>query len=134
MVNWSYSHHFSSWKVLLFIGGISLVACQCSGDQQLVSLSEYLIAYNVAVDSQSTDYDVFILDPVSLARHNVTNLQDVAWTYLAINDQILMISDRDTCERCFYLYELDLPDILCDELQTSVCEIAGWAAVIWVLN
>ena len=102
MVNKFFNQHSCFSKVLLLIGGIGLLTCQVSEDKELTSLSDYLIAYNVAVDSQSTDYDVFIVDPVNLYRYNVTNLRDVAWTYLAVDDQILLISDRDTCQRCFY--------------------------------
>lgn len=38
---------------------------------------------------------------------NITRHPDVAWTYYAWKDKLFFISDRDTCRRCYFLYESD---------------------------
>ena len=38
-------------------------------------------------------------------KKNITNYEDVAWTYNAYKNRLFFISDRDTCYRCFFLYE-----------------------------
>jgi TolB protein len=40
-------------------------------------------------------------------KKNITNNPDVAWTYYAFKNRLFFISDRDTCFRCFFLYETD---------------------------
>ncbi|NNE66744.1 MAG: hypothetical protein HKN33_09260 [Pyrinomonadaceae bacterium] len=69
--------------------------------------SDYLIAYNVLVDGEKDDYDVFVMKTDGSGRRNVTNNPDVAWTYYAYKDRIFFISDRDTCKRCYYLYSME---------------------------
>ena len=68
--------------------------------------AKYVIAYNVGMNEELTDYDIWTVDPENGEKRNITNHSDVAWTYLAIEDKILFVSDRDTCSRCFYLYEM----------------------------
>jgi len=89
---------------------ITLVSCR--GKEHKVNEStneDFLIAYNVyAPDSSNEDnYEIFIMDMEGSRKKNITNQSDVAWTYLAIKEKILFISDRDTCSRCIYLYEMD---------------------------
>lgn len=68
----------------------------------------YLIAYNVYIpDSTRNNYEVFVTNPDGTGVQNLTRHRDVAWTYLAVDDKILFISDRDTCYRCFFLYEMN---------------------------
>lgn len=81
-----------------------LLSCQVDRKDEL---NKYLLAYNVAVDVDEDDYDIFILDPIKGKHENITRNPDVAWTYLAHDGQIFFISDRDTCKRCYYLYEMD---------------------------
>lgn len=87
--------------------GTTLIACKSQNTNQHSSETEYLLAYNVAMNADQSDYDVWTVDPKTGEKTNVTNNADVAWTYQAVEDKILLISDRDTCNRCFYLYEMD---------------------------
>ncbi len=68
---------------------------------------EYAIAYNVLVDAEKDDYDVFVKHLDGTSASNITNHQDVAWTYLCVNDKVLFISDRDTSHRNYFLYEME---------------------------
>ena len=68
---------------------------------------QYRIAYNVLVDSESDDYDVFSMNPDGSDKRNITNNKDVAWTYYAYKDRLFFISDRGACKRCYFLYEMN---------------------------
>lgn len=67
----------------------------------------YRIAYNTLADSENDNYEVFSIKPDGSDPINITKLDGVEWTYNAINDKVLYISDRDTCYRCYFLYETD---------------------------
>lgn len=69
----------------------------------------YRIAYNVYLpsDAEHPDYEVFSMKLDGSDSRNLTRDPDVAWTYLATKDRILFISDKDSCYRCFYLYEMN---------------------------
>lgn len=68
-----------------------------------------LIAYNVGVKNPDgkTNYEIFIMDVDGRNARNITRNADVAWTYKAYKNRLFFISDRDTCYRCFFLYETD---------------------------
>lgn len=66
----------------------------------------YRIVYNVLVDS-ADNYDLFIMRMDGTEKYNLTHHPDIAWTYKTCQDQILFVSDRDTCHRCYFLYEMD---------------------------
>lgn len=86
------------------------LACQNqSTDQTSNADTAYILAYNVYVpDSVNDDnYEIFTMEMDGSNKQNITMHPDVAWTYLAINEDIFFISDRDTCNRCFYLYEMN---------------------------
>lgn len=98
----------------------SLLLLACGTDQQvtheqnamsnLTALTkDYLLAYNVYVPDSLNDnnYEVFSMELDGQNPANLTQHPDVAWTYLAVDDKILFISDRDTCYRCFFLYEMN---------------------------
>jgi TolB protein len=70
------------------------------------SAQQYRIAFNVAVDLKADNYDVFSMNLDGSDRKNITNHKDVAWTYYAWKDRLFFISDRDTCKRCYILYEM----------------------------
>ncbi|MDH3492274.1 MAG: hypothetical protein OEM82_01900 [Acidobacteriota bacterium] len=70
--------------------------------------SDYLIAYNVLVNGEKDDYDIFVMNPDGTGKRNITNNADVAWTYHAYEDTVFFISDRDTCKRCVYLYTMGM--------------------------
>lgn len=67
------------------------------------------IAYNVyAPDSLKQDnYEVYCMRTDGSEARNLSRHPDVAWTYLAAGDRLFFISDRDTCARCYFLYETD---------------------------
>lgn len=71
--------------------------------------SDYVIAYNVAVNDSSgnSNYEIFTINPDGSGRKNITNNKDVAWTYRSFKNNLYFISDRDTCHRCFFLYRSD---------------------------
>ncbi len=71
---------------------------------------KYFVAYNVAVKDAAgkSNYEIFSMDADGSHKKNITNNGDVAWTYSAFEDRLFFISDRDTCYRCFFLYEMDV--------------------------
>ena len=40
---------------------------------------DYLVAYNVLVDTENDNYDIWVVDPLSRESKNITNHSDVAW-------------------------------------------------------
>lgn len=69
--------------------------------------NKYKIAYNVYEDTAKDNYDIYIMNMDGSGQKNITNTSGVEWTYYADKDKIFFISDRDTCHRCFFLYEMD---------------------------
>ncbi|MES2772633.1 MAG: DPP IV N-terminal domain-containing protein [Bacteroidota bacterium] len=68
--------------------------------------SGYKIAYNV-YDSVQKDYEIYITEMDGSHPRNISNRKAVDWVYEAYADKIFFISDRDTCSRCFFLYQMD---------------------------
>jgi len=92
---------------LLFAFPLLLESCNPSV-REAVQNEGYVIAYNVHVpDTTRDDYDVFTINLDGSGRRNITDNPDVAWTYEAYKDKLYFISDRDTCYRCFFLYQTD---------------------------
>lgn len=71
------------------------------------TLENYKIAYNVAENAKTDDYEVYVMNTDGTGKANITRHPDVAWSYHAYNDKLYWISDRDTCRRCYYLYVSD---------------------------
>lgn len=73
------------------------------------NIKQYRIAYNVAVKDSSgkSNYEIFSMDTDGSNKKNITNNEDVAWTYHAFENRLFYISDRDTSYRCFFLYDMD---------------------------
>lgn len=69
--------------------------------------SKYKIAYNVHEDTAKDNYDIYIMNMDGSGQKNITNTPGVEWVYYAYKDKIFFISDRDTCHRCYFLYEMD---------------------------
>lgn len=44
------------------------------------------------------------MEPV---KKNITNTPGVEWVYYAFDNRLYYISDKDTCHRCYFLYEMD---------------------------
>lgn len=72
-----------------------------------LSATETWVAYNVLVDAEQQDYEVFIMDMEGENQRNISNHSGVDWVYYAVGDRLYFLSDRDQCHRCFYLYEMD---------------------------
>jgi TolB protein len=70
-------------------------------------LLDYKIAYNQLENRDKNDYEVYTINPDGTGKTNITQDDDVAWTYHAYKDKLYWISDRDTCYRCYYLYRSD---------------------------
>lgn len=65
------------------------------------------IVYNVLENKDKDDYDLYAMNTDGSGQTNITRHPDVAWTYYAWKDKLYFISDRDTCHRCYFLYESD---------------------------
>lgn len=72
--------------------------------------SDYLIAYNVLLNDtfNKDNYEVFTMNLDGSDNKNITNLKGVEWTYYAYKNRLFYISDKDTCHRCYFLYEMDI--------------------------
>lgn len=93
------------------IGLLSILVFSCGQKSETPPQEEqFLIAYNTfEPDSLSKDnWEIRVIDPdTSGLSKNLVNHPDVAWTYLAHEDKIFFITDRDTAYRHFFLYEMD---------------------------
>ena len=70
--------------------------------------TSYSIAYNIHVpDTTKDDWEIMHMEFDGSGKKNITRHPDVAWTYHAFKNRLFFISDRDTCYRCFFLYECD---------------------------
>ncbi|MBK7357674.1 MAG: PD40 domain-containing protein [Saprospiraceae bacterium] len=90
----------------------SLVLCSCASlhNKKNTSEKEYSIAYNIHENDtiHKNNYEVITMNMDGSNKKNITNNPDVAWTYYAYTNRLFIISDRDTCSRCFFLYETDI--------------------------
>ena len=68
--------------------------------------SKYQIAYNVLEDREKDNYDIYIMNMDGSGQKNITNTPGVEWVYSSYRDKLFFISDRDTCHRCYFLYEM----------------------------
>jgi TolB protein len=64
------------------------------------------VAYNI-LDTASTrnNWEIMAVDMDGGQPVNLTQHKDVAWTYTSYKNKLYFVSDRDTCFRCFFLYE-----------------------------
>lgn len=69
---------------------------------------KYIVAYNVLVDEEKDNYDIFTVNPENGKTTNISNNPDVAWTYSSVGNKITYISDKDTCNRCEFLYQMNI--------------------------
>ncbi|MBL7925330.1 MAG: PD40 domain-containing protein [Bacteroidia bacterium] len=70
------------------------------------SMHKMCIAYNIHLpDSTKDDWEIIKMNLDGSGKKNILNNDDVAWTYTSYLDRLFFISDRDTCYRCFFLYE-----------------------------
>ncbi len=99
-------------KNFLYLNSFILLLFSCRDStnlgQQSFPEKDYFIAYNIYIpDTTKDDWEVMIMNADGSEKRNLTNHDDVAWTYYAFQDKLYFISDRDTCYRCFFLYETD---------------------------
>jgi len=84
---------------------ISLFCAYACSTQKDGPPNSWVLAYNVHLpDTTKDDWEVFTINMDGSDKKNVTQNADVAWTYEALGDSLLFISDRDTCYRCYFLY------------------------------
>ncbi|HEY6504696.1 MAG TPA: hypothetical protein VIZ28_12025 [Chitinophagaceae bacterium] len=69
--------------------------------------ADYKIVYNVFEDTAKDNYDIYVMNMDGSGKKNITNTPGVEWVYYAYKERIFFISDRDTCHRCYFLYEMD---------------------------
>lgn len=96
-----------NYSRFFFFAGVAALFLQCSPKPLTNSeqLSDYKIAYNILHDKENDDYEVFSMNPDGTGKKNISNSPGVDWVYYAYGDKIYFISDRDTCHRCYFLYE-----------------------------
>jgi TolB protein len=94
----------------LIIATVFLSSCANSQEKKKISEKEYSIAYNIHENDtvHKNNYEVMTMNIDGSNKKNITNNPDVAWTYYAYKNRLFLISDRDTCNRCFFLYETDV--------------------------
>lgn len=69
--------------------------------------TNYKIVYNVFEDTARDNYDIYSMNIDGSGKKNITNTPGVEWVYHTYKDKVFFISDRDTCHRCYFLYEMD---------------------------
>lgn len=66
---------------------------------------QFDIAYNIHEKKDTlhkNNYEVITMNMDGSNKKNITKNPDVAWTYYAYKKRLFFISDRDTCNRCFF--------------------------------
>ncbi len=72
-------------------------------------VNDYYIAYNIREkDTTIENYEIVTMQLDGSGKKNITNNPDVAWAFYAYKDKLYFISDRDTCYRCYFLYETNV--------------------------
>lgn len=75
--------------------------------QNLGAQKNYRIVYNVLEDREKDNYDIYSMNMDGSDKKNITNTPGVEWVYYAYKDKVYYVSDKDTCHRCYFLYEMD---------------------------
>lgn len=113
----------------LLLSAIILTAIMSSCDSNSSERSSHsyiakdtLIAYNVLVDPSNYDYDIFITDTKGQQHQNITNHKSIDWVYSAYEDKLFVISDRDTCTQCYFLYETNIEGTIWNKVSKYVIQ------------
>ena len=69
--------------------------------------ADYKIVFNVLQDREKDNYEIYSMNMDGSGKKNITNTPGVEWVYYAYENKVYFISDRDTCHRCYFLYEMD---------------------------
>lgn len=86
---------------------VALLYVLLSVQQSLIGQKKYKIVYNVYEDTARDNYDIYSMNMDGSDKKNLTNTPGVEWVYHAYEDKVYFISDKDTCHRCYFLYEMD---------------------------
>lgn len=73
----------------------------------LQAQQQYKIVYNVYEDTKNDNYEIYSMNMDGTGKKNLTSSPGVEWVYAAYEDKVYFISDKDTCHRCYFLYEMD---------------------------
>lgn len=65
------------------------------------------IVYNVFEDREKDNYEIYSMNMNGSGKKNLTNTPGVEWVYYAYEGKVYFVSDKDTCHRCYFLYEMD---------------------------
>ena len=89
---------------------VCFIACSPQYSTKITEANDYAIAYNIHLPDSvhKNNYEILTMNLDGSGKKNLTNHPDVAWTYYAHKKRLFFISDRDTCRRCFFLYETDV--------------------------
>ena len=89
-------------KTICWIGFLmGLYACVPS------PVKKYKIAYNVFLNQEADDYEIFVMNTDGSEKKNITNRAGLDWVYYAFGDKLFFVSDRDTTHRVYFLYEMN---------------------------
>ncbi|TRZ41414.1 TolB family protein [Robertkochia solimangrovi] len=95
------------YPITLFTLGTLLVFTSCARNKRSVTKQELKIAYNVLADQLNDNFEVNVMNTDGSDNRDITQLPGVEWTYMAHGSDLYIISDKDTCQRCFFLYRTD---------------------------
>ncbi len=85
---------------------LAALVYSCGQSKTGTDAGRYALAYNIHIpDTAKYDWEIMGMNLDGSGKINITNNPDVAWTYHASGKRLFFISDRDTCYRCFFLYE-----------------------------
>ncbi len=86
---------------------LSLILLLLVSVQGYAQEGNYKIVFNVFEDTAKDNYDIYSVNMDGTGKRNITNTPGVEWVYYTYKDKVFFISDRDTCHRCYFLYEMD---------------------------
>lgn len=90
--------------IFLVLLMLTLLVLACKQDVKTKDYSMYQIAYNVLLDNDSGNYEVFIMDIDGSNKRNLSKSPSVDWAYHSCNNEVYYISDRETSPGSFLLY------------------------------
>jgi TolB protein len=86
---------------------LTLVVIMCIVQTVAAQKNTLRIVYNVFEDTAKDNYDIYSMKIDGTDKKNISNTPGVEWVYYTYKDRVFFISDRDTCHRCYFLYEMD---------------------------
>lgn len=92
---------------LLILPLVLLLELGSAQASALARKPELRIAFNVLVDSKTSEYEIFVMNLDGSGQKNITNSKGVDWVYYSYGDKLYFVSDRDSKPRKYFLYEMD---------------------------